>query len=545
MLIRSNGVKALAVLFIMFLLCSSILSGCSKNTSATGTNNGNRSDEIVVALTPSSEPSTGFDPTTGWGRVGSPLFQSTLVAMNSEANIVNDLATEYHLSKDGREYVFTLRNDVIFTDGEPLTAEDVVYTFQTTAQSGSVVDLNYLEKVEAIDKYQVKFILKTAQSPFIYAVAKTGIVPKHAHNEKYGDHPIGSGPYKFVQWDKSQQLIVEANQNYYGKKPFFKKVTFLYYNEDASFAAAKAGEIDVAFTNPNLASLSIPGMDLLDTKTVDTRGICMPTIPFGKETKKNGDPVGNDVTSDVTIRRAISIALDRQTLVNGVLNGYGEVAYSLSDGLPWYNEECKMGKDGRVEEAKVMLEKAGWIDNDGDGIREKNGIKAEFTIFYTSGDQTRQSLNIAVAEQLLPLGIKVGIEGKSWNEILENYLHTNPFLFGKGTLDPLEVYNVYSSSLKGVLNNNPGYYSNARVDEYMQKAFEATSEEEANKYWKLAQWDGQTGPSYQGDAAWIWLVKVDHLYFVKQGLDLGPQLLHPHKCGSYALTDNIVDWCWK
>ena len=143
-------------------------------------------------------------------------------------------------------WTVTLRDDVKFSDGEPLTAEDVVFTFETASNNGSVVDLNVMEKVEAMDEYTVKFTLKQAQSTFVNTLAATGIVPKHAYGADYAENPIGSGPYQFVQWDKGQQLIVKANPEYYDKKPYFKKVTFLFLSEDASFAAAQAGDVDLA-----------------------------------------------------------------------------------------------------------------------------------------------------------------------------------------------------------------------------------------------------------------------------------------------------------
>lgn len=537
------NIKKVSSVFCL-LLSMIVLMGCGQ--SATQKNDGNsnvKKDELVVALTPTVEPKTGYDPTTGWGRTGSPLFQSTLLRLDENEKLVGDLATDYKISDDGKEYIFTLRDDAKFTDDTYVTPEDVEYTFKKTAESGSVVDLNYVDNVEKLDEHTVKFTLKNAQMPFLYAVAKTGIVPKHLHSDDYGLNPVGSGPYKFVQWDKGQQLIVEANDNYYGKKPQFKKITFLYYDEDTAFAAAQAGELDIAFTNPNSALQNIDGMNLVNVKTVDTRCMSLPCVKFDAEKDLQGNPVGNNITSDINVRKAINIGINRKELVDGILNGYGEPAYSMCDGLPWMNEN-EVFEDNKVDEAKEILNNAGWIDSDNDGIREKDGEKAEITLYYTTGEQVRQSVAIAVGEQIEKLGIKVNVEGKSWDEIYANNLHTNPVVFGKGTVDPLEMYNVYSSDLKGVLNNNPGYYSNPKVDDYMKKAFAATTEEESNEYWKLAQFDGTTGCGNQGDIAWIWLVRPDHLYFVRDGLNIGNQIPHSHKYGSYDLTYNITDWCF-
>jgi peptide/nickel transport system substrate-binding protein len=91
---------------------------------------------------------------------------------------------------------------------------------------------------------------------------------------------------------------------------------------------------------------------------------------------------------------------------------------------------------------------------------------------------------------------------------------------------------------------NTGFYSNPTVDDWMNKALKATREEDALEYWKKAQWDGKTGLSAQGDAPWAWLVNIDHLYLVKDSLDIGKQRIHPHGHG-WPVTDNIEEWTWK
>ena len=110
----------------------------------------------------------------------------------------------------------------------------------------------------------------------------TGIVPKHAYGADYAENPIGSGPYQFVQWDKGQQLIVKANPEYYDKKPYFKKLTFLFLSEDAAFAAAKAGDVDVASIPAAFSNQKVPGMKLEAVKTVDNRGIVFPFVKSGE-----------------------------------------------------------------------------------------------------------------------------------------------------------------------------------------------------------------------------------------------------------------------
>lgn len=533
--------KWFGMIVLAIFIFSFVLAGCnqSKPNESSSENSNNNHDELILAM--GSEPETGFDPTTGWGRYGSPLFQSTLLKRDNKLNIVNDLATEYEVNEEGNVWTVNMRDDVKFSDGQPLTAEDVVFTFETASKNGSVVDLSVLDQVEAVNDYTVKFTLKEPQSTFVNSLIGTGIVPKHAYSADYAENPVGSGPFQLVQWDKGQQLIIKANPEYYDKQPYFKKITFLFLNEDASFAAAQAGKVDLAYIPAAFSHQSVPGMRLESIKTVDNRGIVFPFVKSGSFTK-DGQPIGNDVTADPAIRHAINMAVDRQALVDGVLEGHGTPAYTSVDGLPWWNPDTVI-KDADLEGAQNLLEAAGWKDNDGDGILEKGSLKAGFTLYYVANDAIRQSLAIAVADMMKPLGIHIKLEGSSW-DVIEKNMYSNAVLLGWGSHDPHEMYNIYGGENAGVDFYNTGYYQNKTVNEYFEKALRATNEKEAIEYWKKAQWDGTTGLSAKGDAPWAWLVNVNHLYLVKDGLDIGEQRIHVHGHG-WPATDNIAEWKWS
>ena len=532
------------LLILLFVL---ILSGCgtsaSKENSMENAKNSNTNaenkDELVLAF--GSEPDDGFDPATGWGRYGSPLFQSTILKRDDDLNIVNDLATNHTISDDKKNWTVELRDDVKFSDGEPLTASDVKFTYDKAAEAGSVVDLNVIDEVRVIDDLTVEFILKEPQSTFANTLIATGIIPEHAYDEDYATNPLGSGPYKFVQWDKGQQLIVEANPEYYDEKPYFKKLTFLFLNEDAAFAAAQAGNVDITYIPAAFSNQEVPGMKLESVQTVDNRGIVFPYVKSGEKTE-DGHPIGNDVTADPAIRKAIDMAVDREALIESVLEGHGVPAYTSVDGLPWWNSETVI-KDADLEGARKLLEEAGWKDNNGDGVLEKNSLKAEFQLYYLAEDTIRQSLAITVADMLKPLGINIEVKGGSW-DVIERNMHSEAILMGWGSHNPAELYDIYGSENAGLDFYNTGFYKNETVDEYFEKALKAESEEKALDFWKKAQWDGETGLSGKGDAPWVWLVNIDHLYLAKENLDIGNQRIHVHGHG-WPATDNITDWKWS
>lgn len=496
-------------------------------------------DEIVLAI--GGESDDGYDPTLGWGRYGSPLFQSTLLRRDASLNIVNDLATGYTVSDDALVWTVSLREDARFSDGTPLTAEDVAYTFNQAAASGGLTDVTVLDEAVATGTYTVELRLKEPQSTFINRLITLGIVPRHAHGPDYARNPIGSGPYQLVQWDAGQQLIIEANPYYYGEQPALQRLVFLFLEEDAAFAAAKAGQVQVVSVPQALAVQQIGGMQLYDVDSVDNRGLMFPFVPDEGTTDPEGDPIGNDVTADRAIRQAVNYALDRAALVAGVLEGFGSPAYGPVSGLPWQEPAADIA-DADPARARQILAEGGWTDSDGDGIVEKDGLKAEFTIVYPASDSTRQALALAAADMIGAVGIQANVDGKSWDEIAR-LAHSNVILFGWGSHDQTEMYNLYHSAAATGGYYNAGYYANPIIDDYLDLAMGAPSQEEALVYWKAAQWDGQHGFTTHGDAAWAWLVNLDHTYFVHECLDIGTPQVEPHGHG-WPITAGIASWKW-
>ena len=330
-------------------------------------------DSVVIAI--GTEPET-MDPTQGWGHGNSPLVQSTLVKYNADLSFENDLATNYELSADGMTWTFTIREDAYFTDGEKVTARDVAFTLETAKVAQGSVDLTYMESAVATDDTTVVVTLSKPTSIFLNTLASIGIVPEHAYGESYGTSPIGSGPYKFVEWKPQEQILFTANENYYGKEPAIKNVTVVFMSEDAALAAVQAGKVDVAYSTATLGTTNVKGYHVEALVSADNRGFTLPVLPNEGKTTESGAPIGNNVTCNREVRQAIAYAIDRQQIADVVLNGFGRPAYSENDGMPWNNPQVKIETD--IEYAKTLLADAGWADADGDGIVEKDGLKAEF-----------------------------------------------------------------------------------------------------------------------------------------------------------------------
>ncbi len=495
-------------------------------------------DSVVIAI--GSEPET-LDPTKGWGHGNSPIVQSTLVKYTSELNFENDLAVDYKLSDDGLTWTFTIRDDAYFTDGEKVTADDVAFTLETAKASNGSFDLTYMESAVAQDETTVVITLSRPTSIFLNTLASVGIVPEHAYNDDYGMNPIGSGPYKFVEWRPQEQIMFTANENYYGEAPDIKNVTVVFMSEDAALAAVKAGQVDVAYSVATLATTQVNGYHVEAIQSADNRGFTLPVLPDEGRTTQSGVPIGNNVTCNLEIRQAIAYAIDREQVADTVLNGFGRPAYSENDGMPWNNPDVKIETD--VEYAKKLLLDNGWTDTDGDGIVEKDGLKAEFKCVYPSGDSVRQAVGMAAAEQLLDIGIKVDIEGMSWDEIMK-VMFSEAVLMGWGSSSPNETYYLYRS--EGALLDdfyNPEGYQNDITDAYLDAAMSALTVEEAYENWKKVQWDGVTGTAMQGECPWVWIVNLDHVTYVRDGLSIGSQPIHGHGHG-LPLIQNLNEWSW-
>ena len=162
-------------------------------------------DELVVAAySHGGEPEAGFDPILGWNYLAEPLIQSTLLKMTPNMEYKNDLATSWKANSNFTQYTVNIRDDVKFTDNTTLDAEDVAFTYNEAAKNGaSDLDFTSLKNATAKNSTTVVFDLNRPDSTFVDKFAYLGIVPSDSYNNNtYGSHPVGSGPYKFVQWNK-------------------------------------------------------------------------------------------------------------------------------------------------------------------------------------------------------------------------------------------------------------------------------------------------------------------------------------------------------
>ena len=268
---------------------------------------------------------------------------------------------------------------------------------------------------------------------------------------------------------------------------------------------AKEGRADLVQSSGVYARDKMVGMETVVRNGADNRGLSLVTIPAGAIL--NGAAAGNDVTMDPAIRKAIHLGIDREQIIEKVLNGYGQASLSAACGLPW-SQPLKMEKNKDM--AEELLRIGGWIDSDHDGILEKRGVKASFTISYPFDDAIYKGMALELQEQLADIGIQIIIRESGWPE-LKKSMQAGASLMKAESYNPFDSYYLYHSNMRGIGLGNPSLYASGRVDDAIDRAFLSGDFADWKKAEELAL----------EDVPIVWLVNVPHVYFVKEGLQLG------------------------
>ncbi|CAL9383692.1 Oligopeptide-binding protein AppA [Streptomyces sp. enrichment culture] len=477
-------------------------------------------ESVVIGV--ASEPDT-LSPLLGYGKDGNSKIFDGLLARDTDLKLKPALAKALpEIGDGGRTYTYTLREGVKFSDGEPLTAEDVVYTYETildpktnnTARS----ELDAVESVRASGDDQVVFTLKY---PYAAFAARTvlPVVPEHVaggqdpNTGSFNTEPVGTGPYTLVKWSKGEKLTFKANPDYWGGEPAVKSFTMAIIADDNVRATRlRSGDLDGAVLPPNLAATfkDDDSRRTYDAKTYDFRAVTLPTA--------------GPVTGDRAIRRALDAAVDREAMVDKILDGAGLPAYGpLPTDDPWYAKD--IARDQDLAEARRVLDRAGWRTG-GDGIRAKDGQRAAFTLYYPSGDKVRQDHALAYASDAKRAGIEVNVESATW-EVIEPRMGRDAVLAGFGSVgDPdFGLYTLLHSSLAGDGFNNMARYDNPAVDQALDTGRRSQDPDERRAAYDTIQQELVENPGY------TFLTHIDHLYVLADRWEGLTTQLEPHEHG--------------
>jgi peptide/nickel transport system substrate-binding protein len=335
------------------------------------------------------------------------------------------------LTEDGTSVTWILRDDVTWSDGEPFTADDVVFTFEfisnpevaaATAQYYETVDT-----VEAVDDYTVKITFKepTPAWSVPFSGQTGGILPRHLFADFNGLNareavanlqPVGTGPYVVIGFEPGT-VIFTPNQTYWNGTPSFKRVELL--GGIAPYAAArdvlKAGTADFAH-NLQVEAKALTDLQGEDQGEIVTlygsqveRIMLNFAHPFARteDGERSSPTIPHPYFSDLRVRQAINLAIDRKTIAKTL---YGETGKPTAQLLmaPSRYQLADIPVEYDLEKAKALLDEAGWVDTNGDGIRDKDGIPME-VLFQASVNPVRQETQAIVSDSLEELGIDVEI----------------------------------------------------------------------------------------------------------------------------------------
>lgn len=408
----------------------------------------------------------------------SALIFRGLTHLNDHGEVVPDLAERWEASDDGLTYTFHLRQGIQWHDGAPFTARDVAFTIkaiQDPAYQGVPYLARFWKEVSVLadDDYTVRFILAEPLAPFLNYTT-LGLLPRHLlasvppaafPNAEFNTQPVGTGPFQ-VEEVSAQWIRLIPNPGFPGPRPHLQRLEFRFYPDPQSLLEAyKRGEIlAISRVVPQL----IPAASTLTTLNLYSARLS----GYGLIYLNLNDPENLPFFGQREVRQALLHALDRQRLVDEVLNGQGIVAESPIMPDTWAYWDAHPDYPYSPERAAELLDAAGWIDRDGDGIRDKDGRRLEFRL-VTNDDPLRQRLAEGAAAQWRKVGVAVVPETVGFARLVGEYLAPRRFeavlagLEFSGDPDP---YPLWHSSQGTGLGQNYAGFALREADEVLEAA---------------------------------------------------------------------------
>lgn len=473
--------------FIFLLICFIAIS-CGQNeqneTSKISNEKVNSSDPVpgdwLIYRLP-SEPGT-LNPITATdayeSRINSNIYETLVDRDNETLELEPLLAESWEISDDKLSFIFKIKRNVKWHDGTPFTANDVVFSYNKIIDPK--VDAPHLKNyyndvksVEALDNYTVKFVYS---KPYFLALEFCGgmpIVPKHIFQEgdfnkhPAGRSPVGTGPYKFVEWNTGSEIVLTKNEDYWGHQPNIEKVVFKVISDDTvKFQVMKNGDIDVAGLTP--VQWDKQSSSEAFQKNYDKYSYFTPNYSFiGWNQKKS-------FFSDKRVRRAMTHFLDRELVLEKILLDLGTVVTSpfflKSPEYPKYIEPFEYDP----KKATALLDEAGWVDSDGDGLRDKNGEKFEFEFLIPNGSDTGEKIGTILKEEIKKHGIVMNIRKTEWavftDRLQQRKFDAVTLAWSMGVeSDPYQIWSSTQAENKG--SNFIGF-KNEEVDKIIDTARE-------------------------------------------------------------------------
>jgi peptide/nickel transport system substrate-binding protein len=352
------------------------------------------------------------------------------------------------ISEDGTVITLTLRDDIVWSDGEPITADDFVFTYQMVIDPANTVSTtnpyDLMASVEAPDERTVVITFNEPYAPWVGTLWH-GLLPAHVlqpvydsegtiDNAEWNRAPtVGCGPYAFSEWESGSFASFVANENYWLGQPSIGEIFIRFVPDDASQVAALEagdGELGTFFPYTDVPALEAAGFEILKSFSGYNEGWYFYLDP------ENGHPA----LQDPNVRKALAMAFDRFSLTEDLLVGATEPAATYWDNTP-YNDPTLEPYPYDPEEANRLLDEAGWVDTNGDGVRDKDGVELSLT-YGTTTREIRQDTQAVAQQQLAEVGVQVELLNYDSDIFFGGYGDGGPAATGE--LDMFEYSTVAS-----------------------------------------------------------------------------------------------------
>ena len=462
--------RAISFFLLAAVLVAATLAGCSWRVERDP-------NALVLSLAsdpPTLNPVTATDSTSA--QVNKYIFESLLDRDNETLELVPRLAKRWEVSPDKLTYTFWLRPGVLWHDGAPLTADDVVYTFERMRDPkvDAAMLRNYFRDVTKIEKAgedSVRFVYARPYFRALEVIGGAKIIPRHAFEDgqdfnthPLGRSPVGTGPYRFVEWKTGRSIELARNDSYWGEKPAISGVSYsIIPDRMVAFQLLKKGALDLSSIRPIQWARQTESSSF--ASRFDKYRYYLPNYFY------IGWNMRKPLFSDGRVRIAMTMLINRKEILEKIHFGQGEIVAS---------NFYRFGKnyDASIEpypfdpqRARALLDEAGWVDTDGDGIRDKDGVAFKFRLLSAAGDRFSQSLGLFLREELSKVGIVMEVQQFEWATMLD-LLSRREFdaasLAWSTTLEE-DPYQVWHSS-QAIEGSNFVGFSNARADELIEEA---------------------------------------------------------------------------
>lgn len=328
-----------------------------------------------------------------------------LVTLDTDYQVVPDLANSWKVSDDGKTYTFDLVQGVKWHDGKPFTSADVKWTLETIIKEKGVAYTNMkaIDSVDTPNDYTVVVKLKEPSSPFLGFLAWYGtfIMPKHLYENTdwltnpANEKPVGTGPFKFVEWKKGDHVTLEANKEYFGGAPYLEKVVYQIMPDSNTAAQALLnGEVDMAHTRPPLTML----------ESLKKTGIKVDISPapsrYYMQLNLRREPL-----QKLEVRKALAMAINRKEIVEKAFQGLGSEAWGFyTPAIEWAYDKSARAPEFDPKKAEDLLEQAGYK-------KGADGTRLKLNLLYFTAGQEWADLAQVIKSNLKQIGVDVQLQG--------------------------------------------------------------------------------------------------------------------------------------